>query len=266
MRHYSNPKKSLGQHFLYDQNIINKIIASANIQESDHILEVGAGKGHLTEALVNTGASVVSIEIDKELYENDLYRFQDKENVQILNMDIMDFEPEDFFKKPFKLVANLPYNIGSRVIRKLLFSYPNPILSVVMLQREVAMNIIAVPNKMNILSATFQAIAEIDLLFNVKPTSFIPSPKVTSSVLEFKFIDKSLISKDEFEKYFDFVVAAFSAPRKQIKNSLSLGLNISSESIANELGDIGIASTRRPQTLTIPEWKLLFNSFKSTLY
>ena len=266
MRHYLNPKKSLGQHFLYDKNIINKVISSANIQESDHILEVGAGKGHLTEALVSTGASVVSIEIDKELYENELYRFQDTDNVQILNMDIMDFEPELFFEQPFKFVANLPYNIGTRVIRKLLFAYPHPIVSVVMLQREVAMNIIAVPNKMNILSVTFQSIAEIDLLFNVKPTSFIPPPKVTSSVLEFKFKDDSLISKNEFEKYFDFVVAAFSTPRKQIKNSLSLGLNISSESIATELVNIGIDPTRRPQTLTILEWKLLFDSLKSTLY
>ena len=122
------------------------------------------------------------------------------------------------------------------------------------------------PNKMNILSSTFQAIAEIDLLFNVKPTSFIPPPKIISSVLEFKFKNDSLLSNDEFEKYFDFVVAAFSAPRKQIKNSLSLGLNISSESIENKLVDIGITATRRPQTLTIPEWKLLFDSFKSTLY
>ena len=260
MQHYTNPKKSLGQHFLYDQNIINKIISSADVDEKDNILEIGSGKGHLTEALANTGASVISIEIDKQLYENELTRFNDMANVQIFNMDVMDFNPSDFFNAPFKLVANLPYNIGSKILRNLLFSSLPPDISVVMLQREVAKNIVSHPNKMNILSSTFQSVAEIKLLFNVKPTSFIPAPKVISSVLEFKFKNKPLIHNQEMEKYFEFVIAAFAAPRKQIKNSLALGLNINSDIIAKILVDIDINPIRRPQTLSIPEWKLLFES------
>ena len=90
------------------------------------------------------------------------------------------------------------------------------------LRREVAMNIVASPNKMNILSSTFQTVAETELLFNVKPTSFLPPPKVYSSVIKLIFKDHPLVEKSELDDFFNFVVAAFAAPRKQIKNSLSL--------------------------------------------
>ena len=125
MNNHSNPKKSLGQHFLYDQNIINKIISAADIDQSDNILEIGSGRGHLTEALMNTGAQIISLEIDDDLYNYDLQRFNDATNVQILHLDAIDFDSADFFNKPFKLIANLPYNVASRLLRKFLFSDPH---------------------------------------------------------------------------------------------------------------------------------------------
>ena len=265
MSNFSNPKKSLGQHFLYDQNIINKIIGSAQIDRNDHILEIGSGRGHLTEALINTGAKIVSLEIDDDLYAHALERFGEASNFKILHIDAIDFNPSDFFEKPFKLIANLPYNLGSRLLRKFLFSQPNSDISVVMLQREVAMNIVSNPNKMNILSSTFQTVAEVDLLFNVKPTSFLPPPKVHSAVIKLKFKDNPLIEKSELDDFFDFVVAAFAAPRKQIKNSLSLGLKMDSTTIEKILTTIEILPTRRPQTFTIFEWKFLFDSFKTVI-
>tara|TARA_Y100000817_G_scaffold33498_1_gene23218 strand:- start:558 stop:1358 length:801 start_codon:yes stop_codon:yes gene_type:complete len=265
MNNFSNPKKSLGQHFLYDQNIINKIICSAQIDQNDHILEIGSGRGHLTEALINTGAKIVSLEIDDDLYAHGLQRFAEAANFQILHIDAINFNPSDFFDKPFKLIANLPYNLGSRLLRKFLFSEPHSDISVVMLQREVAMNIVASPNKMNILSSTFQTVAETELLFNVKPTSFLPPPKVYSSVIKLIFKDHPLVEKSELDDFFNFVVAAFAAPRKQIKNSLSLGLRIDSSAIEKILTTIEVLPTRRPQTFTIFEWKLLFDSFKTVV-
>ena len=121
MNNHSNPKKSLGQHFLYDQNIINKIISAADITQSDNILEIGSGRGHLTEALMNTGAQIISLEIDDDLYNYELQRFNDATNVRILHLDAIDFDPADFFNNPFKLIANLPYNVASRLLRKFLF-------------------------------------------------------------------------------------------------------------------------------------------------
>tara|TARA_Y100001970_G_scaffold52484_1_gene66337 strand:+ start:1505 stop:2305 length:801 start_codon:yes stop_codon:yes gene_type:complete len=262
MNNHLNPKKSLGQHFLYDQNIINKIISAADIAQSDNILEIGSGRGHLTEALMNTGAQITSLEIDDDLYNYGLQRFNDATNVQILHLDAIDFDSADFFNKPFKLIANLPYNVASRLLRKFLFSDPHPDLSIVMLQREVAKNIVSNPNKMNILSSTFQTITETELLFNVKPTSFIPPPKVYSSVVKLKFKDNPLLEKSDLDDFFKFVLAAFAAPRKQIKNSLSLGLKMDSDVVEKILNNIDILATRRPQTFSIFEWKLLFDSFK----
>ena len=259
-------KKKFGQHFLHDKSIINKIIAHSCLNKNDKILEIGPGKGSLTKILAKSDANIVALEIDKDLINGPLKIFDDYPNVKIIESDANNLSPEItyFIGDSYKLISNLPYNSGTHILTTLLTSSYPPQTSVIMLQREVANNICGKDNKLGLLGAFFQSFATTKNLFTVRPSSFRPPPKVMSSVIKIELLDKPLITSDKLESYKNFLYGGFSAPRKQLHNSLSNGLDITMSCSKTLISIAEIDPTIRPEKLSVNEWVKLFEIFVKT--
>jgi 16S rRNA (adenine1518-N6/adenine1519-N6)-dimethyltransferase len=262
MTNHQPAKKKFGQHFLYDQRVIRRIISIADLRENERVLEIGPGRGHLTRSLSESGAIVTAIEIDDKLISGALLELGGEINVKIIHGDALNLPDSKMFDTggSYKLVANLPYNVGTRILRNIVCGTNPPDLSVVMLQREVSRNLTPANGKMGILGAVIGAFATINHIFLVKPSSFRPPPKVMSSVMKLEAIRPPKVPVSRFPLYFDFVVKGFSSPRKQIHNSLSGGLVVSSERVKGTLLKCHIDPERRAQTLSVNEWVDLFDT------
>ncbi|WP_027334398.1 16S rRNA (adenine(1518)-N(6)/adenine(1519)-N(6))-dimethyltransferase RsmA [Mycoplasma elephantis] len=211
------PKKKFGQNFLIDENIKNKIIEAANITNEDIVVEIGPGTGAITKKLIKKAKKVISYEVDKELVS--LLKNQISSN----NFELVE---GDFLKKELpnydiKIVANIPYNITSDILFKLFENHKNIKEAIIMMQKEVLDRILAYPNTSNYskLSISTKIFANVEKLFDVKPSSFSPSPKVISSVA--KFIFKNDVYYD-YENLLKFISICFQFRRKiLIKNLIS---------------------------------------------
>ena len=162
---------------------------------------------------------------------------------------------------PYKLISNLPYNAGTHILTSLLTSLNPPQISVVLLQREVANNICGKDSKLGILGAFFKSFANTKVLFSVRPSSFRPPPKVMSSVIKIDLLDNPLINRNQLESYKNFLYGGFSAPRKQLHNSLSHGLQISLPVAKQLISNAELDATIRPEKLTVENWVKLFEKF-----
>ena len=263
MSKYPRPKKRYGQNFLHNKRIIYRIVNEANISPGDSILEIGPGRGHLTEALASKKAKVVAIEADKDLIDGPLQRFNDIENVRIIQADAAKFPIGQIYtiSRSYKLVANLPFNVGSHILRNLICSENRPSVAVVMLQKEVARNVAAPSGRMGLLSVIIQTYSKAKVVFSVPPSAFTPAPKVSAAVLLLETYEQPLVDGRQYRQFFEFTAAGFSSPRKQIHNSLSTGLSVSSTTSKNLLKDCGIDYSRRPGTLSVREWIELFSYY-----
>ena len=264
MSKYPRPKKRYGQNFLHDKRIINRIVNAANISPRDSVLEVGPGRGHLTDVLVSRGANVVAIETDRDLIDGPLRRFDNMKHVEIIQADATEFPIGQIYTNPrsYKLVANLPFNVGSNILRSLICSENRPSVAVVMLQKEVAGNVAAASGRMGLLSVIIQTYSKAKVVFSVPASAFTPTPKVSASVLLLETYREPLIKVQEYREFFEFVAAGFSSPRKQIHNSFAIGLSVSMATSKTLLNDCDIDYSRRPGTLSVQEWIDLFNYFK----
>ena len=269
MAHSINPaKKSLGQHFLHDGTVLRKIVAAAKVNENDHILEIGPGKGHLTKRLLLEGCFVTAIELDHDLIIGPLKDIASNPKLEIVEGDARKVDLRNFIASTtrYKLVANLPYNAGTNILRNILLSDLPPQLSVVMLQKEVARNITATQGKSNILSSFFQAYYHTNFHFNVQPRSFSPQPKVVSGVISLERKESPLLPKCLQHDYFMFLTCGFAAPRKQLHNSLSQGLRISIPEVKDVSSQLGLNSELRPAALSVEEWVAVFKKFHNRKY
>jgi 16S rRNA (adenine1518-N6/adenine1519-N6)-dimethyltransferase len=254
---FIKPKKSLGQHFLIDLNIAQKIVNSLSYN-TDTIIEIGPGKGILTQFLVKKNfEKLYLIEIDKECIEilSDKY---DQNNVVIINNDILDFSFDIFKNNKFSIIGNFPYNISSQIFFKILRHYDNIDEVVCMIQKEVAERICSGPNskKYGILSVLLQAYFDIKLLFNVNPTVFFPQPKVKSAVIKLRRNNVTKLPCDEnlFEK---IVKQAFNQRRKILRNSLNNYIDDST--IQHDLFQL------RPEQLSYEQFILLTKIFSNNI-
>lgn len=215
------PKKSLGQHFLVDQNIARKIVGSLSFQDYNAVIEIGPGTGILTEYLLALeNKEVKCIEIDQSSVDHLLNKFPGIQG-RIFTGNVLTAEFTDFFTVPFAVIGNLPYNISSQVFFKLL-EYRNLVRETVcMVQKEVAQRIISPPGskEYGILSVLLQTFYHIEHLFNVGPKVFNPPPKVNSSVIRLKRNMRATLECDE-SVFFHVVKTAFNQRRKMIRNSL----------------------------------------------
>lgn len=278
-------KKSLGQNFLSDDAIADRIIESANISGEDVVIEIGPGEGVLTEKLAGKCKKVIAIELDDRLIPVLQNKFKDAGNVEIIHDDILKInlpqliENHIFLKaseaKSYKLVANIPYYITAPIIRLLLETKYSPKEMIVMVQKEVAERIVAKPGEMSILAASVQYYADAQYLFDVPRTAFNPAPKVDSAVI--KIIPYTLLplgegarradegkvtgeGKDQTKNFFRIVRAGFSAKRKTLANNLSSSLHLDKKEVEEKLESLGFSKNTRAQELGVEDWKKIANS------
>ena len=260
-------RKSLGQHFLADTRIAGRILDAADLSADDVIVEIGPGRGVLTKRMVNRVNRVVAVELDGELAEALPSRLDFPVNLTCVKADARDVDLAELIAPDtsYKVVANLPYYAANPIIRRLLESEPKPDILVVMVQQEVAKNMVAQPGDMGILSVATQFYARVKMVCSVSPKSFRPSPKVTSAVVRLDVLPAPAVDVASEEGFFTVVRAGFAAPRKQLRNSLSQGLGIEPIVGGRVLEEAGIDATRRPQTLDIPEWVSIYQVWVKTV-
>ena len=252
-------RKSLGQHFLTDTRVANRIVAAAAPSPADTIVEIGPGSGILTRRLVEVAGQVVAVEIDAALADRLPDRIGNPDNLKVLPADGRTVEITALVDddRPYKLVANLPYYAASPIVRRFLEAALHPTLLVVMVQREVADAMCAPPGSMTLLSVATQFYAAPSVVTQVPARSFRPPPKVASTVVKLVMRDHPPADVDNISEFFALVRAGFAAPRKQLRNSLMQGSGCPAEVVSPMLEAAGIDGQRRPATLTIPEWAAL---------
>lgn len=269
MRQYGlNPKRSLGQNFLVDENYLDRIVEAAELTQADAVLEIGPGLGGLTQRLVAQAGRVVAVEIDERLIDLLRTRFADRPHFSVVQADILQVQPAAFFAEdsgPYKVVANLPYYITSAVLRHLLEASQPPRSAVVMVQKEVAERICAAPGNLSLLAVSVQFYAAPKIVQHVPAGAFYPRPKVDSAVLHLTVYPQPLLHDVSPALFFRIVKAGFSQKRKQLLNSLSAGLTIPKASIVALLQQALIDPRRRPETLSLDEWGLLYKVLKAHL-
>ncbi|KKR07677.1 MAG: Ribosomal RNA small subunit methyltransferase A [Parcubacteria group bacterium GW2011_GWC2_39_14] len=246
------PKKYLGQNFLVDKNILQKIIQVADIKKSDMILEVGPGRGVLTAELCGRAQCVLAVEKDKDLIQS--LEDQKLPKLQILAADIMKVDDRTiraaFKGKSYRVIANLPYNITSQFLKVFLEREYAPSEMLLMLQKEVAERICRKNGENSVLSLAVQFFAEPKIRFLVKKNSFFPRPKVESAIIEIKNIRKDKF-KVEAEKFFEVVKLGFGQKRKQLKNNLK---KFGEEVVQKVLIEMGYKSNARAEELSLVDW------------
>jgi 16S rRNA (adenine1518-N6/adenine1519-N6)-dimethyltransferase len=259
-----SPKKSLGQHFLKDSAICARIVDAARIEPGETILEVGPGRGAITGMLADKADQLVLIELDGALAAMLSERYESEDNVRVIESDARDLDFEDggdvpeVVGRPYKVVANLPYYAAANIIRRFLESNNPPTEIVVMIQREVALEMAAPEGKMGMLSIATHFYADPEVLFDVPGSAFIPPPKVVSSIIRLVRRSGKPLELEDEAGFFKFVRAGFKAPRKQLHNSLARGLIIEVEQASDIIARAELDSVRRPRTLSIAEWGRLY--------
>jgi 16S rRNA (adenine1518-N6/adenine1519-N6)-dimethyltransferase len=245
-------KKSFGQNFLVDQNYIDKIISALNLNKNETIVEIGAGRGALTERLVESGTNVVAIELDRDLIPILDEKFGKYENFTLVEQNALEINFADIIKNPksTKLVANLPYYISTAILQKLIEQRDYFSEMILMFQREVVERITARAgnSERGFLTVFTEAYLQAEKLFDVPPNAFSPAPKVWSSVIRLK--PKENIDVADGKSFRRIVSAGFRQKRKTIANNLRSEF----ENIEKTLDACGIDKQRRAETLTIEEW------------
>ena len=258
-------RKNLGQHFLIDEEILELILSTAELTGTDIVVEIGPGLGFLTEELCRRTGRVITVELDERLAENLNRRLIEYHNLTVINRDILKLPPPELFTEAglthstgYKVVANLPYYITSPVLRHFLESDLKPEMMVVMVKKEVAEEIAAIPGKMSLLSLGIQLYGQPEIVKSVPSECFYPESAVDSALLKILPHKTSPVDIKDMERFFSFVKAGFSAARKQLANSLSNGLGVSKSEVQELLDEAGISASRRAETLTLEEWAHLW--------
>ena len=255
------PKKSLGQHWLKDPEILADIAEAAELMGDDVVLEVGPGLGTLTSRLLARANSVTAVEFDADLARKLPGQFPGKK-LTVVNQDILQFDLNQL-PKNYKVVANVPYYITSKIVEKLMTAENKPSIAVLLVQKEVAERIAAEAGNMSILSVSVQIFAEAELDIEVPRQFFTPPPKVDSQVVVLRTRDNPLITSEDQRDFFRIVKAGFSAKRKKLRSSLSGGLGID-KSVAEELlKNAGISPDARAEDLAIEDWKRLLKEWRN---
>lgn len=255
-------KKSFGQNFLVDENIINKIIKALDPQSGETIFEIGSGRGALTEKILESGASVVAIELEREMIAVLKDRFSSNEKFSLIENDVLkcDFRElrGNFTNSKVKLVANLPYYISTAILQKLVEQRTEFSELILMFQREVVERLTAQAGntERGFLTVLAEAFFEIEKLFDVSPGSFRPAPKVWSSVV--RLIPREEAGILDEKKFRELISQAFRQKRKTLKNNLK---EFQFDNILVKMDwdliyeSLKISPDRRAESLTLAEWK-----------
>ena len=262
--------KALGQNFLINANVIENIVESSNIKREDLVIEIGPGLGTLTKYLLEKAGRVICVELDKRMIEILKDRFKNFDNLEILNQDILEVnlnelinkEKEKYNLQNVKVVANLPYYITTPIIMMLLEQELNLDSITVMIQKEVADRLIAIPGKKNTgaITYTIYYYAETEEILEVPNSSFIPAPEVTSKVIKLKLRKEKTIQVKNEELMFKIIKLAFSQRRKTLVNSLVNSKIFSSKEEAEKiLKEIKLDKNIRAEKLSLQDFASIAN-------
>ena len=256
------PKKSLGQNFLFDENVLQRITEAAGVRAGDQVLEIGPGLGSLTRQLAATADRVVAVELDDRFLPILQDELADLDNVQIVHGDILEQEPADLFDGDYKVVANVPYYITGAILRHLLSSGHKPAAMVLTVQKEVAERLTAVPPNMSLLAVSVQVYGQVERVATIKAGAFWPRPDVDSAVIKITMNPPRQFPIEQEQAYFKLVRAGFSQKRKQLQKNLRQ-LGASRGVIDEALRGAAIDGRRRAETLTVAEWLALVEAWES---
>lgn len=284
-------KKSLSQNFLIDRSALEKIVEAAELVpplapptlggEGDFVIEIGPGLGVLTQELVKKAGHVLSIELDQELAKllcNNISTTNNQQSFNksngcsvdvggckliIINMDVLKLNLNEVIgSRPYKVVANIPYHITSKILELFLSREHKPELMVLLVQKEVAERVCAKPGDMSVLSVSVQLYGEPSIVGVVPKESFFPSPKVDSAILK---VDTTQITDNSFDEksFFRLVHIGFASRRKTLANNLSAGYALPRERIVDIIKATGLKETVRAQELSLENWKRLLEIISS---
>ncbi|HBI93370.1 MAG TPA: 16S rRNA (adenine(1518)-N(6)/adenine(1519)-N(6))-dimethyltransferase RsmA [Terrisporobacter glycolicus] len=266
-KHNFKFSKSLGQNFLIDTNVIDRIIEGARVKEGDYVIEVGPGIGTLTKEMGKTAQKVVAIEIDKTLIPILEETLSDFPNIEVINKDILKVDVQELVKEklnggPVKLIANLPYYITTPIVMKFLEEDIPVTDIVVMVQKEVADRMNAKPNTKDYgaLSVAVQYYCDTEIVAKAPRHMFMPQPNVDSTVIGLHVREEQIYHVDNEDVFFKTVKASFGQRRKTLLNSLGgLGF-LTKDQIREALQEANIDEKRRGETLSIEEFAALSNA------
>mgnify|MGYP003393527920 CR=1 FL=1 len=264
LKHSIKPSKGLGQNFLINPKILEKIIITSDLSSEDTVLEVGPGIGTLTKELSRKVKKVITVEKDRNMVEILKETLGDCNNIEVIQDNALTFEPRNYKIEAgsYKVVANIPYYLTSPLIRKFLEEKKPPELMVLMIQKEVAKRICEKPPNMSLLAVSVQFYAEPKIISYVKKESFWPSPKVDSAIIKINNISNNK-PELEPENFFRVVKAGFSQPRKQLANNLSKSLKINRDQTEKWLLKNNIKPAQRAETLSIKDWHNLSRTYQT---
>lgn len=238
-------RKSLGQNFLINPGILDKIVTAAELDKNDTVIEIGPGTGVLTEKLTEKSSRVIAVEKDRRLIEKLKEKFKNV-NVEIIEKDILKLDVGELIENsPYKLIGNIPYYITSHLLKTIFEKWPTPDLVLLMVQKEVALRITEKPPHMNLLALSVQFYAEPKIVSYVSRGSFRPMPKVDSAIIKLVPLRQSKVGDNESkDKFFKLIKTAFAGKRKQLKNTVGLEI----------LNKAGIKPKTRPEELSMNDW------------
>ena len=264
----TRPKKQLGQNFLVNPEALNIILEAGELTDRDTVIEIGAGLGCLTDTLAKYAKRVIAIEVDSLLYEALVSQFSENSRVELLNADVLKLDINSLLENvdgtrsvptTFKVLANLPYNITTPILWKLLGHHKHIHSCVLMMQKEVAERIVAGPGGKTYGALTIGVAyyAEATLIATLSPENFYPTPKVDSALLKLEMRKTPKVAVENEALFFKVVRTAFRMRRKMLKNALVSGRFASGEVLAAAFETLGIAPERRAETLDITEFAAL---------
>lgn len=248
-------KKELGQHWLKDRSILQAIVEDAEIGPDDTVLEIGPGLGTLTSLLLSNAKQVIAVEFDEDLARKLPGQFPGK-SLAVYHQDILKFDLEQL-PTGYKVVANVPYYITSKIVHKLMTARNKPSLCVLLVQKEVARRIAAQPGDMSLLALGAQVFAESRLGVEVPREFFTPPPRVDSQVVVLKTHSSPLIPEADLPAFFRVAKAGFVAKRKKLRSSIAAGLAISKPAAEELLRHASIDPDQRAEDLSIEDWRRL---------
>jgi 16S rRNA (adenine1518-N6/adenine1519-N6)-dimethyltransferase len=266
-RYDLRPNKKLGQNFLLDESILERIVETAQVGPNDVVLEVGAGLGSLTRHLALRARLVIAVELDAKLIPPLINVTSPFKNIRVVEGDILSLDINQLVTDAgFLIVANIPYYITSALIRHLLEAKTPPRRIILTVQQEVAKRICATPGNMNLLALSVQVYGQPASVFSVASSAFFPSPKVDSQVINIELYPSPVIPVPLLDIYFKLIKAGFSQRRKTLRNALSGGLRRNPVVVESFLDAAGIDARRRAETLSLDEWKSLTLRYHDDLY
>jgi 16S rRNA (adenine1518-N6/adenine1519-N6)-dimethyltransferase len=250
------PSKGLGQNFLFERGVVQRMVRALDVERDDLVLEIGPGLGILTDELLRAAGEVIAIELDRRLAAHLRSVFGAKPGFRLIEGDALTLDLGEIVdaERPYLVAANLPYSVGTAVLRRLLEAPHRPRRLALMVQREVADRLVAQPPRMTIVGVAARFYAETRIAFTVAPAVFLPPPKVESAVVLLETRDDLPLPEEERARFFAIVNAGFRHKRKQLANSIADEFGMPKSAVAAWLRVAGIDPMRRAQTLDVAEW------------